>query len=342
MSITIFVRSGESERREGTEHSLTFDGMRRIAIGRGSSSDVRLPDPSVSHRHATIESRGADFILVDEESTNGTFVGGARLPPRTSRVLRSGDLVRVGRVWLEARIEHAPVTRDVAGTTREIALALVSQAMGRLGEATTTRVRVVEGDRDLDATLALDEEGRAYSVGRAAECDLPLSDDAASREHVQIVRRGSKVLVRDLGSKNPALLGDAPLDPSRDVVWRPALVLRVARTVLALEEPVGEALSELESAPDEILPIDDGAPALAPPPRSTPMSETAMPNGAPSSVPVSAPASAAPVVPAPPARAPAPVRKKGPGWGVADIVVMLAALSILGLSIAGLVWLLRG
>jgi pSer/pThr/pTyr-binding forkhead associated (FHA) protein len=340
MPITIFVRSGESERREGAEHSLTFDGMRRIAIGRGSSSDVRLPDPSVSHRHATVELRGADFILVDEESTNGTFVGGARIPPRTSRVLRSGDLVRVGRVWLEARVEQAPITRDVAGTTREIALALVSEAMGRLGETTTTRVRVVEGDRDLGATLLLDEEGRAYSIGRAAECDLPLSDDAASREHVQIVRRGSTVLVRDLGSKNPALLGDVPLDPSRDVVWRPAVALRVARTVIALEEPVGEALIELESAPDEILPIHDGAPA--PPPRSIPESEATPSNAPPSSGPHPGPSSAAPIAPAPPAAVRRSARKKGAGWGVADIVVMLAALAILGLSIAGLVWLLRG
>jgi pSer/pThr/pTyr-binding forkhead associated (FHA) protein len=327
MPITVFVRSGESERREGAERSLTFDGMRRIAIGRGSSSDVRLPDPSVSHRHATIELRGPDFILVDEESTNGTFVGGARLAPRTSRVLRSGDLVRVGRVWLEARVEQVPITRDVAGTTRDIALALVSEAMGRLGEATTTRVRVVEGDRDLGTVIALDEEGRAYSVGRAAECDLPLSDDAASREHVQIVRRGSTVLVRDLGSKNPALLGDVPLDPSRDVVWRPAVVLRVARTVLALEEPVGDALMELEAAPDELLPLQDGTEAPAPPPRSIPAMERA--SAPPSSAPPSVPASAAPVVAA-------------PGWGVTDIVVMLAALGILALSIAGLVWLLRG
>ena len=202
--------------------------MRRIAIGRGSSSDVRLPDPSVSHRHATIDSRGQDFVLVDEESTNGTFVGGARLPPRTSRVLRSGDLIRVGRVWLEARVEQVPITRDVAGTTRDIALALVSDAMARLGEVTTTRVRVVEGDRDLGATLALDEEGRVYSVGRAAECDLPLSDDAASREHVQIVRRGSAVLVRDLGSSTlpgsrlqpPPVVAEATTPPGRRV-WHP-------------------------------------------------------------------------------------------------------------------------
>ena len=340
MPITIFVRSGETERREGAEHSLTFDGMRRIAIGRGSSSDVRLPDPSVSHRHATIDSRGQDFVLVDEESTNGTFVGGARLPPRTSRVLRSGDLIRVGRVWLEARVEQVPITRDVAGTTRDIALALVSDAMARLGEVTTTRVRVVEGDRDLGATLALDEEGRVYSVGRAAECDLPLSDDAASREHVQIVRRGSAVLVRDLGSKNPALLGDLPLDPARDVVWRPTIALRVARTVLALEEPVAEALSELEAAPDEVLPLYDDA--AAPPARPSAGADAAPPSSQPSSGPAAAPVSAPPVAPLPTAASKRSARKTGAGWGVADIVVMLMALCILALSIAGLVWLLRG
>src|SRR5206468_4043247 len=110
----------------------------RIVIGRGQSCDLRLPDPSVSHRHATVQSKGAEFLLIDEGSTNGTFVGGVRLAPRTTRVLRSGDMIRVGRVWLEARIDQTPPTRDAANATRDLALALVSQAMARIGEATVT------------------------------------------------------------------------------------------------------------------------------------------------------------------------------------------------------------
>jgi len=73
---------------------------------------VRLPDPTVSHRHASLRQRGTDYIIVDEDSTNGTFVGPVRLPPQTPRVIRSGDLVRVGRVWLELLCEQALATEQ--------------------------------------------------------------------------------------------------------------------------------------------------------------------------------------------------------------------------------------
>ena len=335
MPLTLFVRSADPT--GATESpALTFDGMQRIVIGRGQSCDLRLPDPSVSHRHATVQAKGSEFALIDEGSTNGTFVGGVRLAPRTSRVLRSGDRIRVGRVWLEARVDQTPPTRDMANATRDLALALVSQAMARIGERVTCTVHVVEGDQDLGATLTLDEEARAYVVGRAEECDMPLADSSASREHLQIVRRGGAVLVRDLGSKNPAQLGDAPLDATRDTVWRPAVMLRVGRTVLALEEPVAEALAELEDAPDEALPAE-GAPE--PPPSRTDAS--APPSRDDLSVPPASGARAAPIAEVAASVAP-PRRKRGTSWSVTDLLVMLAALSVLGLSIAGLVWLLRG
>jgi pSer/pThr/pTyr-binding forkhead associated (FHA) protein len=301
----------------GGPHELTFDGLQRVVIGRGASADVRLPDPSVSHRHASIEATSGGYVLVDERSTNGTFVGDIKLAPRTSRMLRSGDRVRVGRVWLEVRVDEAAPTRDLGQATRDLALALVAGAMRSMGESLTVTVRVVEGP-DLGASLPLEEEGRAYVVGRGPNCDLLLSDSDGSREHVQVVRRGASVLVRDLGSKNGALLGEATLPPDRDVAWRPANMMRVGRNVLALYEPVAAALADLEEAPDEHLEAAD-APAAAPPAPAPPE---------PPPVAIDKPLKATP-------------KRKRASWTAADVLVMLAALSVLALSIAGLVWLLR-
>ena len=100
-------------------------------------------------------------------------------------------MVRLGRVWLELRLDQSPVTRDVGAATRDMALALVSQALAAMGDDPTATLRVVEG-RDQGVTLALAEEGRVYILGRGAECDLPLADADASREHTQVdaARRG--------------------------------------------------------------------------------------------------------------------------------------------------------
>ena len=86
---------------------LTFDGD-RIVLGRGAFADVRLPDPSVSARHATIRAIDGEYLLFDEGSTNGTFVGGVRLSAQTPRSLRSGDMIRLGRVWVEVRQRRPP------------------------------------------------------------------------------------------------------------------------------------------------------------------------------------------------------------------------------------------
>jgi pSer/pThr/pTyr-binding forkhead associated (FHA) protein len=289
----------------------------------------------VSHRHAVIRIADGKHALVDEGSTNGTFVGGVRLAKGTARALRSGDKVRVGRVWLEARIDQTPPTRDLAAATRELALMLVSQAMEALGNDVVPKVRVVEGP-DVGATFALAEEGRAYVVGRGDTCDLPLGDADASREHVQIVRRGQTVLVRDLGSKNGALLGEARLARDRDVPWKNTTMIRVAHTVLALEEPVALALGALEDAADEPIAEGDVPPEPAPAPEAKTAPEPPA-SAAPASV-----GGGGPIAPPPEEDQPPPPRKKKGGWSPTDAAVVFAALTVIALSVAGLVWLLKG
>lgn len=351
MPISLIVCPGDPRREGGVPRtrelpSLTFDGSHRVVIGRGSGCDLRLPDASVSHRHASLQPKGTDYVLVDEGSTNGTFVGGVRLAPRTSRALRSGDHIRIGRVWLEARIDHTPVTRDVANATRDLALALVSQAMLALGDDVTAQIRVVEG-RDAGATLPLSDEGRVYLVGRGAHCDLALADEDASREHLAVARRGSAVFVRDLGAKNGVVMGEASLDTNRETIWRPAVVVRLGRTVLALDEPVSAALLELEQSPDEKLPTQGAPEPESAPPRpalaSSPRSSAPATASAASSSSVSGAAAPIAAVHASDrrdgGRSRSPLRRRG--WTVSDFIIMLAALSIFGFSIAGLVWLLR-
>src|SRR5262245_23419289 len=105
MALTVVVRSGDLP----APAAITFDAP-RIVIGRGEGCEVRLPDPSISHRHASIRQRGTDYVIIDEGSTNGTFVGPVRLSAQAPRMIRSGELIRVGRVWLEVRIEHTAIS----------------------------------------------------------------------------------------------------------------------------------------------------------------------------------------------------------------------------------------
>jgi pSer/pThr/pTyr-binding forkhead associated (FHA) protein len=347
MPVTVVVRTASGPSPDAP--SLTFDGS-RVVIGRGSGSDVRLPDPSVSTRHATIRANGNDYAIVDEGSTNGTWVGGVKLVPQSPRTVKSGDLVRVGRVWLELGVGQKAPTPDLGLATRDLAFALVQRAMDAVGDDTAAKVRVAEGP-DIGEELRLVEEGRAYVVGRAETCDLPLADADASREHAVIARRGGQILLRDLGSRNGVFLGDQRLTPDRDVVWRAPTMARIGMTVLALDEPVSAALAELEAAADEAMREEDAPPSPAETVAAARESAAAV---AVASVSSSGPASGPRSAAAPSVQGAAPIAEiaadtsamvrvpqKKRGWSMTDVLVVTLALGVIAASLAGLVWVLR-
>ncbi len=309
MSITFTFCQGELQ---GT--ALTFDAD-RIVIGRSPSSDVRLPDASVSQRHASVRREGQDYAIVDEGSTNGTFVSGVRVQPHTQRLLRSGDRVCVGRIEFDVRIEQTLATRDLPETTRQIALAVVAKVMGQAGQSVLPAVLVVEGP-DLSARLELTEEGREYRIGRGDECDLKLADAEVSREHIAVRRKGHAVGVLDLGAHNRTWLGNEPLDPGVPALWRRAQAIAVGRTVLALVEPLSDALAEIEARADEIVEAPRAAPTAAPPAATQAHADARVQKAE---------------------RQPRPSGR----WSAAEIGIALLGLIVLGVSAGGIWWLLR-
>jgi hypothetical protein len=83
--------------RPSGESIPLFDGMR---IGRSDDNDVAIADGRVSRRQARIEADGDGFAIVDLQSSNGTFVDGAR----TQRArLHPGASIVVGETVLEIR-----------------------------------------------------------------------------------------------------------------------------------------------------------------------------------------------------------------------------------------------
>ena len=335
MALTIVVRSNAS----GTPPGLSFDAP-RIVIGRGASCDVRLPDPSVSQRHASVRQRGTEYIVLDEGSTNGTFVGPVRLSPQAPRVLRPGDLIRVGRIWLEVRFEPVPAAHNPQAATRELALSLVQQALAADGDAAGARIEVVEGP-DAGASLRLDEFERPYVVGRGKTCDLPLTDDDASRRHAELVRRGAQLLVRDLGSKNGTTLAEVDLVRDKTAPWAAGAVLGIGSNRLVFRDPVSDALAELEQMADEHMREDESVepPTVEQSDGATGAAEAQAGASTETRGRASSGGSGAPVV-APPVRRKR-ANQQGRGWNGTDVLVVVLAMAVLGLSLAGLYWLFR-
>lgn len=85
--------------RAGTKDQWPLGAFREALIGRDFSADIRYEkeDDRVSRRHARLvrdEEHGRRFLVVDLDSTNGTFVNRQRVDG--SSVLLPGDHIRLG------------------------------------------------------------------------------------------------------------------------------------------------------------------------------------------------------------------------------------------------------
>ena len=58
---------------------------------------------TVSRSHATIYRRGEGYFIVDNNSTNGTFVNNSRIPAQTEIKLNNGDLLRLSNEEFDFR-----------------------------------------------------------------------------------------------------------------------------------------------------------------------------------------------------------------------------------------------
>ena len=80
--------------------SIALD-RRELTIGRAENSDLVIDDEFASTNHAKLILTNNDWLIQDLNSTNGTFLDGARVG--TPAVLRLNTPVRIGKTVFELR-----------------------------------------------------------------------------------------------------------------------------------------------------------------------------------------------------------------------------------------------
>jgi hypothetical protein len=93
---------------EGTTSSFVLHPGEQIVIGRADSQQTlenfldltsyQAHLKGVSRLHATISQSGHTLMLTDLGSTNGTFLNEQRLMPNQPRIVRDGDMIRLGHL----------------------------------------------------------------------------------------------------------------------------------------------------------------------------------------------------------------------------------------------------
>jgi pSer/pThr/pTyr-binding forkhead associated (FHA) protein len=95
----------------GRTYDLKVD---KTTIGRVEDNTFQIPEPSVSSHHCEVLLRGADVLVRDLNSTNGTFINGEKV---SESVLLPGQVLRLGQI--EIRLETG--TSGTSGTPAALA-----------------------------------------------------------------------------------------------------------------------------------------------------------------------------------------------------------------------------
>jgi FHA domain len=100
----VVVHSADASAK-GTRHDVGGDD---VTIGRDPASTVVVASDQASRRHARIFASGGAHVLVDLESTNGTFLNSR---PVAEHTLRHGDVIRIASTVLKYVVDADPPAR---------------------------------------------------------------------------------------------------------------------------------------------------------------------------------------------------------------------------------------
>ncbi len=163
-----------------------------VRLGRSSANQVILNDPKVSSQHAELSLGQEGWLILDHNSSNGTFLDGQRLPPGTRAALHPGQTVTIGEFSLSIRALR-PNETPPAFLGDQVSI----QPKQRPGLAVFAR----------GLTLKFPLEQNAAILGRKADSDLVIQDPLISGHHARLERHGNTYRIVDLGSTNGLVFG---------------------------------------------------------------------------------------------------------------------------------------
>lgn len=123
----------------------------QLLIGRADDNDMSIPSPYVSQHHILLIRRGSSTILIDLNSTNGTFVNSERV---YKHVLANDDVISIDyhSMFVTYSIEYSDPSMTTHGTLDDVDPAdpVIEKALAAFENL------LVGGDTDLLPELSAD------------------------------------------------------------------------------------------------------------------------------------------------------------------------------------------
>jgi 3',5'-cyclic-nucleotide phosphodiesterase len=104
-----------------------------------------------------------------------------------------------------------------------------------------TTLYIIDGH---DQRQTVEFSGDSLLVGRSAESDLQIKDRFVSRKHLRISRKGSKIFIKDLNSRNGTFLNGEPIHPGVEVELPKGVPVVMGMSVLCFGEGCAEEIQD--------------------------------------------------------------------------------------------------
>ena len=199
---------------------LTQAAHKELVVGRQHNVDIVLdrPERYVSKRHCAIGLQNDNLFVRDLNSTNGTFLGAAKIEAGVPFLWTPEAEINLGAFKLKLQLESE-------------ARSLINSSAS---EATMVQgVQAIVCADGIPARLVL--EDAPLLLGRVPGCDMVLNNPRISKRHCRIERVKGQIMVTDLNSTNGTFIGLQRLAPDTPTVWLDD-ELKVGAFVVHLEQ----------------------------------------------------------------------------------------------------------
>ena len=201
---------------DGTENQYFLTkSVAKIGRSRHADNDLFIEkDGMVSKSHARIVQENGAFRIVDMDSTNGVWVNGERV---TSRVLKTGDVIRLGGTTM---IFSDSTARDLPRQAMEGNASVRPRLMIRRSDT------FVEEFRLPSETI----------IGRALTSDIRFEDGSVSQKHARVFSSdGTIFFIDDLGSADGTFVNGQLVSANSPVKLNPGDAIQIGKMELKYE-----------------------------------------------------------------------------------------------------------
>ncbi len=181
----------------GHDGKLIAVNADKFLIGRSEECQLRPKSESISRRHAAIIRKDGRILLIDLKSRNGTHVNDQKLDPSKAKVLKDGDVIRVGKLEFVAVLEVGidKVKKPEIKTVEEAA----ARTAGKVGDSRFEEVDVsswLDEAEQIERRVGLEPVTRQFQLDESSKVDIAgeqtVMEDKATEDTKTDVKPGGK------------------------------------------------------------------------------------------------------------------------------------------------------